>query len=111
MLIVVEFLFFLSLLQFLYDWVPPLRPRLQVSGFICIRKHFFAVMKLYAAARIRIRCVFDRLHVSAKTIRIRKNRTVSMRCRLGCARGSPGQGTSVIFRVLWVSPTTCCGPL
>ena len=46
-----------------------IRPRLHVSGFVCIRKHFVADSKVYASTRIRIRCVFDRPHVPTKTIR------------------------------------------
>ena len=40
-----------------------LRPCLHVSGFVCFRKHFIAVTKLYASTRIRIRCAFDSPHV------------------------------------------------
>ena len=61
------------------------RPRLHVSGFVCIRKHFVADSKLYTSTRIRIRCVFERPHVSVKTIQIRYNCLESMRhhiCRL-----------------------------
>jgi hypothetical protein len=43
-------------------------PRLHVSGFVCIRKHFVADSKLYASTRIRIFFVFHRPHV-------RKNET------------------------------------
>ena len=54
-----------------------LRPRPHVSGFVCIRKHFVADSKVYASPRMRIRCVFERPHVSAKTIRIRQGPVVS----------------------------------
>ena len=40
-----------------------LRSCLHVSGFVCFRKHFIAVTKLYASTRIRIRCAFDCPHV------------------------------------------------
>ena len=48
-----------------------LRPCLHVSGFVCIRRRFIAVTKLYASTRIRICCVFDRPHVSEFDTQVR----------------------------------------
>ncbi len=47
------------------------------SNFLQDRKHFVADSKVYASTRMRIRCVFERPHVSAKTIRIRQGPVVS----------------------------------
>ena len=44
--------------------IPLFRPCLHVPRFVCIRRHFIAVTKLYASTRIRICCVFDRPHIS-----------------------------------------------
>ena len=58
------------------------RPCPHVSGFFCIRKDFVADSKVYASTRMRIRCVFERSHVSAKTIRIRQICLQSIRYRM-----------------------------
>ena len=59
-----------------------IRPCLHVSEFVCIRRHFIAVTKLYVSTRIRICCVFDRLHVcesDPNSILECSNRLLSMR--------------------------------
>ena len=63
-----------------------IRPCPHVSGFVCIRNHFVADSKVYASTRIRIRCVFERPHVSGKTIRIRQICLQSMRYHMWWTR-------------------------
>ena len=57
-------------------------PCLHVSRFVCIRRHFIAVTKIYASTRMRICSVFDRPHVSESdpnSILKCSNRLLSMR--------------------------------
>ena len=71
-----------------YLWKSPsafkglVSPCLHVSGFVCIRRHFVAVTKLFASTRIRTCCVFNRPHVSESdpnSILECLNRLLSMR--------------------------------
>ena len=61
-------------------------PRLHVSGFVCIRKHFVADSKVYASTRIRIRCVFDRYESDSNSLELLREHALSEitspRCRL-----------------------------